>query len=145
MAGGEALQVSTTAAQRAAEEARSGKWLEELESGKPLRAHIPGIVRGAFGAWALAEAEGGYHFLHEDCGSYQSNITLRFDCEVLSQVLAIVLMSRSLTERPGRSFRAGVHHSSVVCLSMLCLHLLMGISVLCAPKRPGFDSHLRQI
>lgn len=58
MAGGEALQVSTTAAQRAAEEARSGKWLEELESGKPLRAQIPGMDRGAFGAWAMAEPEG---------------------------------------------------------------------------------------
>ena len=46
MTGGEALQVSTTAAQRAAEEARSGKWLQELESGKPLRAQIPGMERG---------------------------------------------------------------------------------------------------
>ena len=58
MAGGEALQVSTTAAQRAAQEAKSGKWLEELESGKPLRARIPGMERGAFGAWALDDAEG---------------------------------------------------------------------------------------
>ena len=58
VAGGEALQVSTTAAQRAAEEARSGKWLEELESGKPLRARIPGMDRGAFGAWALDNVEG---------------------------------------------------------------------------------------
>ena len=58
MASGEALQVSTTAAQRAAEEARSGKWLEELESGKPLRAQIPGMERGAFGALALPEPEG---------------------------------------------------------------------------------------
>ena len=58
IAGGEALQVSTTAAQRAAEEARSGKWLEELESGRPLRALAPGMDRGAFGAWALSDAEG---------------------------------------------------------------------------------------
>ncbi len=58
MTGGEALQVSTTAAQRAAEEARSGKWLQELESGKPLRAQIPGMERGALGAWALPEPEG---------------------------------------------------------------------------------------
>ena len=60
MAGGEALQVSTTAAHRAAEEARSGKWLEELESGRPLRALAPGMDRGAFGAWALSDAEGQY-------------------------------------------------------------------------------------
>jgi len=58
IAGGEALQVSTTAAQSAAEEARSGKWLEELESGRPLRALAPGMDRGAFGAWALSDAEG---------------------------------------------------------------------------------------
>jgi hypothetical protein len=58
LTGGEALQVSTTAAQRAAEEARSGKWLEELESGGLLRALAPGMERGAFGAWALDGAEG---------------------------------------------------------------------------------------
>ena len=58
MTGGEALQVSTTAAQRAAEEARSGKWLEELESGRPLRACVPGMDRGAFGAWAHDDTQG---------------------------------------------------------------------------------------
>ncbi len=58
LTGGEALQASTTAAQLAAEEARSGKWLDELESGKPLRALAPGMERGVFGAWALDDAEG---------------------------------------------------------------------------------------
>ena len=59
--GGEALQVSTTAAQKAAEEARSGKWLQELEGGGPLRALPPGMERGAFGAWALHDGEGQGH------------------------------------------------------------------------------------
>ena len=58
LTGGEALQVSTTAAHRAAEEARSGKWLEELESGGLLRAVAPGMERGAFGAWAVGGAKG---------------------------------------------------------------------------------------
>ena len=59
--GGEALQVGTTAAQTAAEEARSGKWLRELEGGGPLRALAPGMERGAFGAWAIHDGEGQDH------------------------------------------------------------------------------------
>ncbi len=49
------LQVTTTAATRAAEEARSGAWLAELESGRPLRALAPGMEQGVYGGWALPE------------------------------------------------------------------------------------------
>ena len=55
VAGGEALQVTTTAATRAAEEAATGKWLEELESGRPLKALAPGMDQGVFGAWELSD------------------------------------------------------------------------------------------
>lgn len=54
-AGGEALQAAMTGPMMAAEEAASGKWLEELESGQPLKALAPGMDQGVFGAWALPE------------------------------------------------------------------------------------------
>ena len=47
--------MTETAAARAAEEARSGAWLEELESGRPLRALAPGMDQGVYGGWALPE------------------------------------------------------------------------------------------
>ena len=59
LVGGEALQVSETAAARAAEEARSGAWLEELESGWPLKALAPGMDQGVYGGWALPEQASG--------------------------------------------------------------------------------------
>jgi hypothetical protein len=59
VAGGEALQVTTTAATRAAEEAATGKWLEEFESGRPLRALVPRMDQGVFGAWELPEEAAG--------------------------------------------------------------------------------------
>ncbi|CAL8471306.1 g10848 [Coccomyxa elongata] len=57
--GGEALQVTTTAASRAAEEAATGKWLEEFESGRPLRALAPGMDQGVFGAWGVPDEVSG--------------------------------------------------------------------------------------
>ena len=47
--------MATKAAERAAEEARTGAWLEELESGRPLRALVPGLDTGVFGGWALPD------------------------------------------------------------------------------------------
>jgi hypothetical protein len=46
--GGEALEVVSTAAARAAEEAQTGAWLRELESGGPLTAVAPGLPYGLF-------------------------------------------------------------------------------------------------
>jgi hypothetical protein len=57
--GGEALQAAMTGPALAAEEGASGKWLQELESGRPLRALAPGMDQGAFGAWATPEDEPG--------------------------------------------------------------------------------------
>lgn len=59
--GGEALQAAMTGPALAGEEATSGKWLEELESGRPLRALAPGMDTGVFGAWALPEEAPGMH------------------------------------------------------------------------------------
>lgn len=51
-AGGAALAPVQTGSMRAAEEAASGAWLQELErpGGLP-KALAPGMTRGVFGAW----------------------------------------------------------------------------------------------
>lgn len=50
--GGEVLpEVSSTAA-KAAEEAATGIWLREFESGARTKALAPGMSHGVFGAWA---------------------------------------------------------------------------------------------
>lgn len=53
------MQVTKTAASRAAEEAATGKWLEEFESGRPLKALAPGMDQGVFGAWELPDEASG--------------------------------------------------------------------------------------
>ncbi|KAK9827734.1 hypothetical protein WJX81_007278 [Elliptochloris bilobata] len=58
--GGEELEATTSATDRAAAEAASGAWLRELEEAlaagvPPPRACAPGLPHGAFGAWALPE------------------------------------------------------------------------------------------
>ncbi|KAK9806276.1 hypothetical protein WJX72_008182 [[Myrmecia] bisecta] len=50
--GGEALEVTSTAAVAAAQEALTGKWLRELEQAVPPKALPPGMDRGLFGVWA---------------------------------------------------------------------------------------------
>lgn len=44
----------STAATKAAEEAASGTWLKELESGKLPRITAPGLTQGWFGPWETA-------------------------------------------------------------------------------------------
>lgn len=51
-AGGAALKPVSTAASKAAEEARTGAWLRQLESGRNAKSLAPGLEYGLFGAWA---------------------------------------------------------------------------------------------
>lgn len=50
-AGGEAIEAVSTAATKAAEEAATGSWLTDLESGKLPRIAAPGLGESWFGAW----------------------------------------------------------------------------------------------
>ena len=45
------MAVATNAAMAAAEEAASGAWLAELQSGRLPKALAPGMPHGVFGAW----------------------------------------------------------------------------------------------
>lgn len=50
-AGGETIEAVSTAATKAAEEAATGSWLTDLESGNLPRIAAPGLGEGWFGAW----------------------------------------------------------------------------------------------
>ena len=56
-AGGEAIEAVSTAASKAAEEAATGTWLQELESGNLPRITAPGLTQGWFGPWESAPDE----------------------------------------------------------------------------------------
>ena len=45
------MEAVSTAATKAAEEAASGSWLKQLESGKLPRIAAPGLTQGWFGPW----------------------------------------------------------------------------------------------
>ena len=47
----------STAASKAAEEAATGSWLQELESGNLPRIAAPGLTQGWFGPWDSASEE----------------------------------------------------------------------------------------
>ena len=47
----------STAASKAAEEAATGSWLQELESGNLPRIAAPGLTQGWFGPWVSAPEE----------------------------------------------------------------------------------------
>lgn len=47
----------STAASKAAEEAATGSWLQELESGNLPRIAAPGLIQGWFGPWDSASEE----------------------------------------------------------------------------------------
>ncbi|KAK9802049.1 hypothetical protein WJX73_006832 [Symbiochloris irregularis] len=56
--GGDALPPVSTSASRAAEEARTGAWLRDLQGpGPPPRVLAPGLDHGIFGAWAQEDYE----------------------------------------------------------------------------------------
>lgn len=65
--GGEAIEAVSTAASKAAEEAATGSWLQDLESGNLPRITAPGLNQGWFGPWASALEEDS----REDLGSKQ--------------------------------------------------------------------------
>lgn len=54
-AGGEAVEAVSTAASKAAEEAATGSWLKQLESGSLPRITAPGLSQGWFGPWETKE------------------------------------------------------------------------------------------
>ena len=56
--GGEAIESVSTAAMKAAQDAETGTWLQELTSGSLPRTLPPGLDRGVFGAWQQAEDGG---------------------------------------------------------------------------------------
>ncbi len=53
--GGEAVEAVSTAASKAAEEAATGSWLKQLESGSLPRITAPGLSQGWFGPWETEE------------------------------------------------------------------------------------------
>ncbi|KAL0030068.1 hypothetical protein WJX79_004816 [Trebouxia sp. C0005] len=53
--GGEAVEAVSTAASKAAEEAATGSWLKQLESGSLPRITAPGLSQGWFGPWETKE------------------------------------------------------------------------------------------
>ncbi|KAL3159262.1 hypothetical protein ABBQ32_011226 [Trebouxia sp. C0010 RCD-2024] len=55
--GGEAIEAVSTAASKAAEEAATGLWLRDLESGNLPWITAPGLNQGWFGPWASAPEE----------------------------------------------------------------------------------------
>jgi len=63
--GGEAVEAVSTAASKAAEEAATGSWLQELESGNLPRIAAPGLSHGWFGPW---EEEDNTQQQHDSAG-----------------------------------------------------------------------------
>ena len=59
--GGEAVEAVSTAASKAAEEAATGSWLKQLESGSLPRITAPGLSQGWFGPWETEEEEAPDH------------------------------------------------------------------------------------
>ena len=53
--GGETVEAVSTAASKAAEEAATGSWLKQLESGTLPRITAPGLSQGWFGPWETEE------------------------------------------------------------------------------------------
>ena len=93
--GGEAVEAVSTAATKAAEEAATGSWLKQLESGSLPRITAPGLSQGWFGPWETEEeapdhddAAGRSPLVFQlsllfQAGLAQCNVASAFDCGII--------------------------------------------------------------
>ena len=104
LAGGEAVEAVSTAASKAAEEAATGSWLQQLESGTLPRIAAPGLSQGWFGPWDSAPEDESSQNLASRQGE-----GLHADCPSCMHKKAVSLIVWPVTDSPSTHSRCVLH------------------------------------